>query len=305
MKNLAKVTTALACFLILSACGDPMNYFEKELKKYGYIRYRTPMQDAGTGTLVGGTPKDLAFVTSAQTCFPDTIPSSGSTGIATNLRYIDDTTLPKRSEKVYFSQETFVRLFEILEAGNMSIKAGLSLDHVHGIELEMQGVHVEYMDSVKLSEFYRSEYMKPICKEYLNSIAFIIQALKVDNMKFTFFDQNGGHLEVTVENIENFLDIGTDVKWRVERQTSLIIDSPKYIGYQLGALREKDNAMVLYRATSEKRNKFNFKPLYVFDLLDKEESKQQKAGILDLPDEEFVLDLDEIERNELSINVNN
>jgi hypothetical protein len=247
----------------IQSCGAPLDYMDQELKKIGYIRYVTPMKELGTGTLVGGTPENLSFVTGSRTCFPDATEKDGIS-TPTLLRAIDETTLPRKNEKIFFTSENFVRLFEVLKAGNISIKAGLNLNRVQAIEFQLEGLHVEYMDSLRLTQFYRSGLLNPICQEYLNSVAFIIQAIKVDKLRFAFTRTDGGHFDLTVENIENFLDIGSDSTWRIENQTSLVIDKPHYLGYQLGSLRAQDDSMVLYRATSAKFNRFDFRPIYVF-----------------------------------------
>ena len=305
MMYFSRYAVRVIFLIVLTGCGDTMDYFDEQLAKYGYIRFRTPLRHSNTGTLLGGTPQNLAVVTNPQTCFPDEIqdPQTGET-IPTNLRYRDDSTLPRKSEAVYFRQESFVRLAEVMGAGSPSIKLKLTTEHVHGVELEMKGVHIEYMDSVYLSEFYKSGHMKEFCKDYLDSVGFVIQAIQVEEMEFTFFDQDSGRFELDVENIEQFIDISTDIEWRIERNTSLVITTPKYIGYQLGVLRRKDDAMALYRATKEKKGQFHFEKIYVFDELDDDEGRDEQGISVNLPSpgpHPFHIDLGEIERQGLRI----
>ena len=66
-----------------------MQVFQSEVAKLGYIAYQTPLQTAGTGTIVGGTPKTMSFVEADQKCFPDSIGTPDSP-----LRRLDPTTLP-------------------------------------------------------------------------------------------------------------------------------------------------------------------------------------------------------------------
>ena len=50
----------------------------------------------------------------------------------------------------------------------------------------------------------------------------------------------------------------------VDRYT-VEVTTPKYIGYQLGRLRKRDNSMVLYRAVSTRDDKYLFEPISLFE----------------------------------------
>lgn len=246
-------------FLLLALTGcDQLDFLFKEIHKYGHIPYPTPLEFSGPGTMVGGSPQTLNLVAAPDTCFPDAI-----NGIPTDLRRSDRTTLPKRSYRLSVSGALKLKLLNFLQTGNPVITAGTNFSIVHTIELEMTGVHVEYLDSIRLTEYYRTS-MPPICKEYLDKVGFIIQALKVDKLNFKFLSKSGQRIYFQSENLENIVDIGVDVTWEIENGTTLVITTPKYIGYQLGSLRLNQDGMVLYRASKIKRNKFQFIPITVF-----------------------------------------
>lgn len=257
-----KCSMIVACSLLLTACKDPMKYVYKEIKRAGYIAFRTPLEFSGPGTLIGAVKNDsrkVSLVAAPDTCFPKEID-----GIPTDLVRIDKTTLPKRKWRVTASGGAKFGLAEFLKFGTPLLNAGAKFSTVHTMSLEMEGVHIEYMDSIKLTNFYKNQ-MSEICKEYLDKFGFIIQAIKVDKMEARFYSKSGAAIELDVGKIKQILDIGADVSFSIENDTSLVIDSPKYIGYQLGKLRRKDNGYALERASRTRFNKYRFESIVLFN----------------------------------------
>jgi hypothetical protein len=245
-------------FLLCSSCKEQLDYMNKEIIRTGHIPYSVPLQFAGPGTLIGGQPNKLNLIAAPETCFPSMID-----GVPTNLKEIDSTSLPKRNYLFNITGNMKIKVFDFLKTGNSVIRIGTNFHVVQSMTLEMKGASVEYFDSVKLTQFYR-ESMSPLCKDYLDKVGFIIQALKVDKLIFEFKDAYGHGIELSMQNLENIVDIDFDVNWKVENKTQLIIETPKYIGYQLGSLQRKEDGMILYRATQTKKNKFVFKPIALF-----------------------------------------
>lgn len=132
------------------------------------------------------------------------------------------------------------------------------------IQLEFHDVSVEYLDSVILKTFY-DQQMDSVCQNFLNEMGFIVQALKVGKMKFQFKSKNGTSIALTVPMVEQILNLGVDLSWHIENEYSLIIDSPKYLGFQLGQLKKSDQGMSFYRAAKVRNNKYIFRSISVFD----------------------------------------
>ncbi|MDB9787068.1 hypothetical protein OAB57_03095 [Bacteriovoracaceae bacterium] len=248
-------------FILLSSflvgCGNPSFYLDRELKKYKYIPYNTPLEVSGTGTLVAGSPDEMYLIADPETCFPQDIVEE------LNMRKIDRTTLPSYSQKYEVSGDAILDLLKIMSKGNPTLKAGVRWKHIQSIELEMKGAHIEYFDSIALTHFY-NKYMSIDCMKYLNYAGFIIQALKVEELIFKFYKTDGQQLFIDVNNIEEFVDIGVDIKWKIDKNISLIIETPKYIGYRLGRLKIEDHGMALYRASEVTMNKYRFKNISIF-----------------------------------------
>ena len=234
-----------------------MKYFYQEIAKYGYIPYTTPLQFAGTGTLVGGSPKMMALIANPNTCFP------GIDSGPNQLRYRDESTLPNTKEHFIVNANMTLNLFQGMQTGFPSIKAGVHINEAQTIELEFDGIHIEYIDAVKLVNFYRHE-MSDVCRSYLDQVGFIVQAIVADQVRFSFFHQNGGRIELTVDKIQQLVDISVGTNWEIEQSATLVIKTPKHIGYQLGSLRSKDNGLSLSRASKVMLNKWIFQEIGVY-----------------------------------------
>ena len=240
------------------SCSHPLDYFYKEIHNYGYIHYTTPLAFSGTGTLIGGRPESMEIVAHPETCFPKEVNGWGK-----KLRFEDHTYLPRHYENLMIDIDAQGKFFDVMAAGSPSIRAGLKIKEVKKILLEMRGVHVEVMDQIHLVEFYQ-KYMAGICKDYLELVGFIIQAIKVDELLFTFYRKNNTVINIDMDKINQYLDISLDLDLEIEEGTKLVIKTPKYIGYQLGSLRKSDNGFSLSRASRYRFNQWIFEEIGVF-----------------------------------------
>lgn len=254
---LNKRWASLLVITLVSACGDANEYLQQLIQSYGYISYRTPLQESGTGTLVGGAPSSLSLIAHPNTCFPVELD-----GKKTGLRRKDYSTLPSTQERVSIEGGAKADILKQLSLIS-NVSGNVQLKEIQTVEVQFNGVHVEYMDAIRLSEFYR-EKMTNICKDYLDKVGFIIQAIRIDQMKLQFFKENRQQVELSLEKIEDILDIAPDLVWKIEQNSTLVIDTPKYLGYQLGTLKRKDDGLALYRATRTYDDKFVFESMDVF-----------------------------------------
>ena len=246
--------------LLVVGCGSPEEILEEHLKKLGYITYTTPLQFTGTGTLIGGRPSALSIVAPPASCFPYDDEENSF-----QLRYEDPTVLPQVIEEFDIGGKVKLDfLTKLLAAGMPSIRAGVGLRELKKVHVEFRKPRVEYFDGLRLTEYYRNN-MSELCKDYLERVGFMIQALKVEEMSFIFYRKSSGKVDLTVEGIEEFIDVDFDVDWRIENRYSLIISTPKYIGYQLGRIRRKDDGFVFKRSTKTKKDRFVWKRERIFN----------------------------------------
>ena len=69
--NISHLFTFCVITLSFVSCGNPVKILKKEINKAGYILYQNPIEEAGSGTLIGGPPSHMMYVAYPQTCFPD------------------------------------------------------------------------------------------------------------------------------------------------------------------------------------------------------------------------------------------
>jgi len=236
----------------IASCSNTLYDLQQEIVSYGYIPYSTPLEFAGTGTLVSGSPSHLELLSGPQTCFPDSI-----NGVSTYLRHMESTNLPTVTKEFSINGSVTATFLKVLSSGAPSINFTAQSAELQKISFSFSGSRVEYVDVVQLAMYYPN--MSQACKEYLNLVGFVIQALRVDGMKFSFYETNNTAISLTLDKIQAYLDLSANIAWHIENQTTLIIDTPKYIGYQLGSLRQKDGGISLYRASKTFADTFIFK----------------------------------------------
>lgn len=248
----------LSVLFSLDASANPLSFLKKEIKRNGYILYRTPLSSAGTGTLVGGSPRAMSIVADPQTCFPDVV-----NGRPMTFRKVEDTNLGTVHQRSSFEGKAVVDLLKFMNTANsiFVIKAGV--DSIRSVDLELEGAKVEYIDTVLLQDFYQNQMSVP-CKKILNSVGFIIQALRVNKMKYTFRNKTGALINLSTEGMSQYFDLNVDVGYHIENDYTLVIDTPKYIGYQLGRLREDDQGVALYRSYRTFMDRYIFKSIGIF-----------------------------------------
>lgn len=311
--NNLKKTSWLIFLIISSIACDPMENLYKVIRKNGYIVFHTPLQHAGTGTLLGGTPKRLSIMAPPLTCFPDEI-----NGEPTHLRVTDSTSLETRD---YFTSMDFKLAIQYLkympvdapekipefieipglgplpieipmpqqQAGfaniplpienasrsdvneavegenppPQTIDLGIHYQKVKKVFMSFEGAEVEYLDTIALSRFYNND-MTEVCKDYLEHVGFITQALKVQKLKFSFQSESNGLIDLSLMNLGEIIQLDPRFEWKIVKKVYLEFSSPRYIGYQLGRLKRDDKGMALLRASDIKGDQFKFKPVGYF-----------------------------------------
>ena len=147
---------------------DPVSALNGLVKEYGFIGYQNPMETSGSGTMLAGRPTALSFIAPPDDCFsPELLPRNYDTS---NFR------------KTYNYQ--FQGNLGFLAFGTPVISAGLGLTNQHTVEVELNGITIEYLSSIGVTQWYR-DGMSDVCREYLDDVGFVIQALITDSMKLS------------------------------------------------------------------------------------------------------------------------
>ena len=260
------------CVMTQVSCGQGPNY-HNILMNAGYIPYKTPLAVGGTGTLYGGRADSLSIVAHPETCFPYMID-----GEATNIRKIDQTNLPMVDSSFSITGNTIGDLKQFFDLKN-------DLNNVKTVEIKFTDVQVEYMDLIALTHFY-NEGMSQICKNYLDSIGFIIQALRVNKLEVNFFNSSK---ELMNLKEAQFTSNSLNLSWHIDRRTTLVIDSPRYIGYQMGWFQKTDNGIALNRANKMSNGRYVFQNIKLFKT-----DKWLTPGSINPPMQDFYQTLNQV-----------
>tara|TARA_B100001971_G_C18268046_1_gene596680 strand:+ start:120229 stop:121083 length:855 start_codon:yes stop_codon:yes gene_type:complete len=227
---------------------DPVSALNGLVKEYGFIGYQNPMETSGTGTMLAGRPTALSFVAPPEDCFSNEL-------------------LPRNYDTSNF-RKTYNYQFQgnlgFLAFGTPIVSAGLGLNNQHTVEVELNGITIEYMSSIGVTEWYR-DGMRETCREYLDDVGFVIQALITDSMKISIKKVGGLNIGLNSDNVADYFEFEAGVDWQIVDEYSIEISTPKYIGYQLGRLRLEDDGRVLYRAKTVEDDQFIFEAIGLFD----------------------------------------
>ncbi len=254
-KSSLSTTTRLGTFvcltMMLTACGNAQNFLDGIIEDKGYIPYNLPMASAGVGTIIKGSPSALNVVAHPQSCFPDKIGSQ-----KTQLRWLSETDLPYINKKMEFGFNT--DLSSLLMLGSPLINLNLGYEFAKKVELEFEGAAIEMLDQVRFFDHYSR--MPDVCKLFVENYPIITQALRVNKMKFSFYNAQGVKIKLSPGMIGEIVNIGAGVNWSIENQYTLNINTPKYIGYQVSQMGKMDaqGAILRYHA-SELNRKNDFK----------------------------------------------
>ena len=131
--------------------------------------------------------------------------------------------------------------------------------------------------------------MRQTCKDYLDDVGFVIQALITDSMKINIQQIGGTNIGLNSDNIANFIEFEAGVDWRIVDEYTVEISTPKYIGYQLGRLKLEDEGRVLYRAMTADEDRFVFEPISLFPDTPTDSDQQSEKTVSELDDNAIFL----------------
>ncbi|MBG59649.1 MAG: hypothetical protein CMJ16_04235 [Peredibacter sp.] len=279
--NPTKKSISLVCsaftLLAMQSCkkpitDDPISALNGLVGEYGFIGYENPLESSGTGTMLAGRPNALAYIAPSESCFSQ-----------------DDI---QRN----FDRQHFNRTYNYSFQGNLGFtvfgtslfSAGLGLNDAHTVNIELNGITIEYLSSIDVTDWYQ-EGMRQTCKDYLDDVGFVIQALITDSMKINIQQIGGTNIGLNSDNIANFIEFEAGVDWRIVDEYTVEISTPKYIGYQLGRLKLEDEGRVLYRAMTADEDRFVFEPISLFPDTPTDSDQQSEKTVSELDDNAIFL----------------
>jgi hypothetical protein len=269
-KTIAKITRfTLLPVLCASLTGcekpitdDPISALNGLVREYGFIGYENPLEESRTGTMLAGRPTALAYIAPSEACFND-----DSVSRSHDRQHFN------RSYNYQFQGNLGFTVF-----GMSLFSAGLGLQKSHTVNIELNGITIEYMSAIDITDWYK-DGMSQTCKDYLNDVGFVTQALITDSMKISIEKVGGTQIGINADNIGDFIQIEAGVDYSIVDKYTIEITTPKYIGYQLGRLKLEDEGRVLYRAMTAVNDEFIFEAISLFqDDEDENEIQKEEEG---------------------------
>tara|TARA_A100001015_G_scaffold321144_1_gene450384 strand:- start:1070 stop:1903 length:834 start_codon:yes stop_codon:yes gene_type:complete len=262
MKTTFKLLSLSALLLSTTACDkpitdDPISALNGLVQEYGFIGYENPLDNSGTGVMLAGRPNALAYVAPASDCF-------------------SEDALVREYDTQYFNRTynyTFQGNLGFTVFGSALFSAGLGLDRTHTVNIELNGITIEYLSAIQVTDWYQNG-MSETCKLYLEDVGFVTQALITDSMKISIQKLGGTNVGLTEDNIVDFIDFNAGVDYQIIDAYTVEVSTPKYIGYQLGRIRMEDGGRVLYRAMVAVDDQFVFEPISLFGEPEAEEEQR-------------------------------
>ena len=263
-----RVSVLSIAILSFTACkpdaitDDPVSALNGLVREYGFIGYENPLEQSGTGTMLAGRPTALSYIAPSTACFD---------GEAIERNY--DTQHFNRTYNYQFQGNLGFTVF-----GSALFSAGLNLNKTHTVNVELNGITIEYLSSIDVTDWYRNG-MSETCREYLEDVGFVIQALITDSMKISIKQISGNSIGLNADNISEFIEFQAGVDWTIIDDYTVEVSTPKYIGYQLGRLRMEDEGRVLYRAMVAEQDQFIFEPISLFQDNDVPQNEQVESSL--------------------------
>ena len=243
-------TGVVIATLLLVACNDGRRFLDQAIQAKMFIPFELPMPSTRVGTVLRGNAKEMYLVARPEKCFPDLQGDQA-------LRWVQATTLPDQYRKVEFGFD--VSANPALNMGSETLSLKANVKYVKTVSLEFTGASVEFLEEAAFMDFYR-QGMSASCKSLLGQYPFIGQGLRVESMRFQFKDEFGGAVNLSA-TLPQIVDIAAGVNWHIENHYTLVIDSPKYIGYRMAKLgtNPKGNLELFYATSADRRGGWQFR----------------------------------------------
>ncbi len=245
----AKRFILFAASLLMVSCQKPGEVYEAIIMEQGFIPYRAPIASAGVGTLIKGNANQFLMFARADECFPQNL----------DLSWFDAVDLPDSYKE--FSVDFNADLSTLTQNGNPTIELKSTFKKVKTVDIKFGDGEIQTLNQVRFKKYYDSVISED-CKKYVTEIPFIVQALRVDKMSFTFKNESGGSIKLSSDNIDEIVKIHAGIEWSIKNNMTLEITSPKFIGYKMAKLRPQDEGLVRLMANRiDKDGKFLYDKL--------------------------------------------
>lgn len=249
---LKRLCIALAAIAAVSCGKNPQSLLDAVIMEKNFIPYKLPMSDTRVGTVLRGNNEEMYLVARPELCFPDL---NGND----SLRWVQQTDIPAQYKRVEFGFNA--GLNPVLGVGNQLLTFKASASYAKTVQMEFKAATVEFLNESSFRRHYE-QGMSPECKDLLSQYAFIGQGLRIESMSFTFRDAAGGNIDLTTK-LNELVSFSANVRWYIENSYTLVIETPKYIGYRMGRLAraegEEGRWYIAYASSVDKDGNWQFR----------------------------------------------
>ena len=224
------------------------------IQNQGFVPFVSPISNTLPGSLFAETSSESNLISVApySECFE---PKA--------LRYERELDLPSQTKKMKIKSN--IDLSQMTGTGNPLFKFNYNSSVVRELNIELKGAREILLNARYFARFFHSE-LDDFCKYDLieQGLFYISESLKVEKMKMSFTNSAGGIIEISADNLNEFIEFESEVEWEILNKYELLVSSPKFIGYKIGKLERKDGLIIMSEANVVDGNSFTFEKKYSF-----------------------------------------
>jgi hypothetical protein len=192
----------------------------KELRARGWVPVDFPREVLGPGSIVSITDSEgIRFRGRLESCVP-----RGSLRIETR-----GAALPSEAKRTSLSARAFLKF-------NKIVKLEPGFEDLRRAVLTIGRADEVFVEEILLTRVLQENIKNfdQVCRSYLlhPSVYVIVDALQVSDYTYTLYDKFNIKLELSVERLKRYFDLGADVKYEVTGDGSIRIKDPLYIAFR-------------------------------------------------------------------------
>lgn len=239
------------------SCGgqSASDFYHSKIKETEHIPYLTPMSFSGAGSFVFNKPSSLDVYLPPGNCIHHDIIQNRPLNDRERER-IGLALASQGANDIELDNHAAREVFGLLGNGNIVIRIGVKFGDAERVYFKWEDPTINYIDDQSILDYFKYGDVDEGCYDIYRKYPFINSALKVDRLTFRFRNSRGGWMELTSENVGDIVEIGAGIDWEIENNTTLIIETPKHIGYRLGKFSFLGDSISVKHSKATKDDEF-------------------------------------------------
>ncbi len=250
-----KIVYMLIMLHLCVSCGNPLKYLHQDVERAKFIPLALAQNELPPGSIVDDIPMVVSLDSMSDKCFPE------------ELRYIQETTIPKRNKMIKIDLTFSAGVTDFLNESYVDggIQVDFDLDFAESVQINYGRAVIEGIYIGSAEEHYLSGQMPDHCKRALiiKKKPLIRQNLKIESLIYKFFRQMDGEGAVHVDlnpKLAQQIVIGGElgIDYVITENYNLEILSPMIIGYRLAKFslrKEVFNDYLIWTGAHQLKNR--------------------------------------------------